>query len=136
MTASASATAATMITSRHDDDTSVTARLGVWVGIEPAKSGSPFHNRSTTAPRTRRGPSRGLSQFRGYGVVPGVAVSGRYWARTIDPQLVELVLTGRFAGLFSAVGKDLGKSHTGEGGFRRSRADVSRTTPRPGSIME
>ena len=31
---------------------------------------------------------------------------GRYWARTSDPQLVELMLIGRFAGAFSGVGKD------------------------------
>ena len=48
---------------------------------------------------------------------------GRYWARTSDPQLVELVLTGRFAGCFCAVGKSVGKSYSREGGFRRSRAE-------------
>ena len=50
-------------------------------------------------------------------------MSGRYWARTSDPQLVELVLKVRFAALFSAVGTYLGKSHTRQGGFRRSQAD-------------
>jgi hypothetical protein len=45
---------------------------------------------------------------------------GRYWARTSDPQLVELVLNRLFAGSFFAVGKYLGKSHSGEGGSRRS----------------
>src|SRR5262249_21783699 len=48
---------------------------------------------SSCFPRTRRGPRGGLSQLAGYGVFPGVAASGRYWARTSDPQLVELVLS-------------------------------------------
>ncbi len=49
---------------------------------------------------------------------------GRYWARTSDPQLVELVLKVQFAALFFAVGKDLGKSDSGESGFRRPPADL------------
>jgi hypothetical protein len=53
----------------------------------------------------------------------GLFGGGRYWARTSDPQLVELVLSGGFAGLVLAVGKDLGKSHTGTGGVWRSQAD-------------
>ena len=36
------------------------------------------------------------------------------------PRFVELVLKVRFAGSSSAVGKDLGKSRTGEGRFQRS----------------
>ncbi len=61
----------------------------------------------------------------------GFSSSGRYWARTSDPQLVELVLMRRFTGIFRAVEKYLGKSHSGESGFRRSCADASRMTPRP-----
>jgi hypothetical protein len=57
----------------------------------------------------------------------GLLRDGRYWARTSDPQLVELVLTARFAGTSLAVGKDLGKSHAHEGGFGRLRPDHSRS---------
>ncbi len=60
--------------------------------------------------------------------------NGRYWARTSVPQLVELVLTGRFAAVFSAVGKYLGKSHTGEGGFGRLSADAGRYSREPCSM--
>ena len=49
---------------------------------------------------------------------------GRYWARTSDPQLVELVLTAQFAGTFFAVGTDLGKPYTREARFWRSRAEL------------
>src|SRR5207247_437719 len=51
----------------------------------------------------------------------------RYWARTSDPQLVELVLTRRFAGTSIAVGKDLGKSHAQRGGFGRLEPDQCRS---------
>ncbi len=63
-----------------------------------------------------------------------VSESGRYWARTSDPQLVELVLTSRFTGSFLRVGKYLGKSYSGEGGFRRCRAGAptrARCSARP-----
>jgi hypothetical protein len=53
----------------------------------------------------------------------GAFFDGRYWARTSDPQLAELVLNGLFAALLAAVGKHLGKRHSGEDGFRRLRSD-------------
>jgi hypothetical protein len=60
---------------------------------------------------------------------------GRYWARTSDPQLVELVLSDRFAGSFSSMGKYLGKSHSGEGGFERIRAETGSLQTRPNSVL-
>jgi hypothetical protein len=61
-----------------------------------------------TVARTVVAPRSVIRQQKGpnYG-----AFDGRYWARTSDPQLVVLVLKGRFAGSFSAVGKYLGNSH-------------------------
>ncbi len=55
------------------------------------------------------------------------------WQAAADPveprqkkRLVELALNRRFAGRFVTVGKDLGKSHAGEGRFERSPADHGR----------
>jgi hypothetical protein len=71
------------------------------------------------------------------GAVSGAFHSGRYWARTSDPQLVELVLNPRFAGAFFAVGKDLGKSHNGDSGFERLQTDKSLSEqPSPQAVSE